>query len=334
MEALKRPIKGWILNVLIIIYIICGISAYAYTKIDTSRNVTISGTYSSDFGYMSNVNFDLYFIAEMQSDGTLKPLDNYTGYTFDIEKMSKAELQQCIHKLYKDIEESGVSPLDSAKTNYSGRFKFPNKTTKLVPGLYLLVAESITKDELTYKVEPNLIQIPNDLKYPRYNISLNIKSVVSKEVKEDYGVIKLWNEPDMSEIPEGATVPERPDSVTVNLYRDGVLYDTVILSSSNNWRHIWKELETKYNWFVDEVSVEGYETSIYTDHNVFVITNTSVLNKEEPDNTDEPKEDDPGDDMAQTGVIWWPIQVMYALGLLLLILGKLMLRGDTNVKKR
>jgi len=66
-----------------------------------------------------------------------------------------------------------------------------------------------------------------------------------------------------------------PESVEAVLYRDGEVYDTVVLSAENEWSHIWTGLTDEYTWSVDEASVpEGYTRNVTADGYDFTITNT------------------------------------------------------------
>ncbi|GAA0462923.1 Cna B-type domain-containing protein [Alkalibacillus silvisoli] len=70
----------------------------------------------------------------------------------------------------------------------------------------------------------------------------------------------------------------RPDSITVTLLRNGELFETVDLTSANDWKYTFEDLEAydengkAYQFTVEENSVEGYDTSIEG----FDITNLRV----------------------------------------------------------
>ena len=99
----------------------------------------------------------------------------------------------------------------------------------------------------------------------------------------DLRVLKVW-------LGDGGDTTLRPDSITVDLLRDGEVYDTVELSSATNWRYDWSKLETKYDWQVLEhvESGSGYAVSVSTDGVTQTITNTFTtdLTDEEPPLTD------------------------------------------------
>ncbi len=91
--------------------------------------------------------------------------------------------------------------------------------------------------------------------------------------KRNISVTKVWND---KENYDG----KRADNVTVNLYADGSIIDSVELNEANNWQHTWTDLdiyqkgeEIKYT--VDENKIEEYVTVIEGDmDNGFTIINS------------------------------------------------------------
>lgn len=95
---------------------------------------------------------------------------------------------------------------------------------------------------------------------------------------------------------------KRPDSVVVGLYNGTVCEETVTLNEANGWRHTWPELEGEGEWSVKEIAVPlGYKATYKTDNGVTTVTNTSTL--------------------IQTGMLQWPVPVMFACGFVLIALG-------------
>lgn len=94
---------------------------------------------------------------------------------------------------------------------------------------------------------------------------------VSEEFTVDKTVTKVWEDNDS---------PNRPESVQIQLYADGVAYgDPVTLSDDNNWTASYTDLpkyssgDKEVNYTVDELSVpEGYTKSI----NGMTITNKLI----------------------------------------------------------
>lgn len=78
---------------------------------------------------------------------------------------------------------------------------------------------------------------------------------------------------------------DRPDSIEVNLLRDGEAVDKVELNKDNQWTHTWDRLDIDSEWSVEEVKVpEGYKVSYKTDGTMVTIINTE--NEPDPEPAD------------------------------------------------
>lgn len=88
---------------------------------------------------------------------------------------------------------------------------------------------------------------------------------------------------------------KRPESISVQLYRDGTAYNSpVTLNDANGWQHTWTGLNTSYRWTVDELNVpEGYVSSASNQGNAWTITNALKDPPDEPDEPDNPPPDTP-----------------------------------------
>ena len=105
----------------------------------------------------------------------------------------------------------------------------------------------------------------------------------------DISVSKVWKDDD-SDL--------RPDSISVQLYRNGKAYgDEVTLSEDNDWRYTWRDLNDGYTWSVEEVDVpDGYVSESTRMGNRWVITNTlegTEIKEPETPTTDLPDTDVP-----------------------------------------
>ena len=119
----------------------------------------------------------------------------------------------------------------------------------------------------------------------------------------DIFVSKVWKD-------DGSDL--RPDSISVQLYRNGKAYgDEVTLSENNNWRYTWSGLKDSYTWTVEEVDVpDGYVSESSRVGNRWVITNTlegtEIKEPETPatdlPDTDVPASDDTGVDLPEPEV--------------------------------
>lgn len=68
----------------------------------------------------------------------------------------------------------------------------------------------------------------------------------------------------------------RPDSITVDLLRDGEKFAETVLSDANQWIFTWSNLEDGNEWTVKESNIpDGYSASYKTEGNITTITNTA-----------------------------------------------------------
>lgn len=105
------------------------------------------------------------------------------------------------------------------------------------------------------------------------------------------------------------------------MLRGDQIYDTVSLSADNNWRYEWTDLDGSYEWTVVEKETEGYTVEVSRESDTYVITNTY----DEPTPTVQEKTT-----LPQTGQLWWPVPVLTAAGLILIVIGLVRRRGGND----
>lgn len=90
--------------------------------------------------------------------------------------------------------------------------------------------------------------------------------VDTEQKPETVNVRKVWV------IDDGG---ERPDSVSVQLMRDGEPFgDPVTLNDANDWSHAWNDLESGHNWTVVELNVpDGFKATVSQSGDTFTIIN-------------------------------------------------------------
>ena len=135
-------------------------------------------------------------------------------------------------------------------------------------------------------------------------------------------------------------IVERPLSITVDIYKNGDLHESVQLESDNNWSYSWKVDDPNSRWTVVEREVpEDYLVTITLADNVFTITNAySVSSDEIPDDPPIDTPDDPPADTPEgeqpvypnnhpetgdTTYVWKYVIVMAFSGIVLLLVGSL-----------
>lgn len=220
-------------------------------------------------------------------------------------------------------------PADAeATTDAEGLLSFP----ELRSGLYLITGSARMRDGAVYTPTPFLLSLPNttDGYTWDYAVETHVKStyyVPGPDTTQRHA-LKVWD--------DAGNEDARPESVTVELLRDGAVYASTVLSAANNWRCDWTDLPNDADWqVVEQDPGDHYEVAIQPDGVSYVITNTYVTdiddddpplidNPDDPDNPGDVEIDDPQtplDGLPQTGLLWWPVPLLAMLGLVLIFLG-------------
>lgn len=224
-----------------------------------------------------------------------------------------------------------------------GILKFEN----LDVGLYLLVGESKTIGCYVYTPTAFLTTLPMlDTQTDEWIYDVEASNKFSRTYRGGGGstpsnisrnVLKVWDDND-----DAAGV--RPQEVEVQLLCDAQVYDTVTLNEANGWKHSWINLDSTAQWQLVERNVpEDYIVMVEPKGNTFVVTNTYVTELPEDPVPTGPASGDPGgaagdleilDEeiplapmLPQTGILWWPVQVLTGVGLLLFAMGWLDMRN-------
>ncbi len=221
---------------------------------------------------LADIGFDIYKVADIDSrNGTFTLTDDLSGYGVDpgsynnIPKALAPTLEGIVLK-------NDIKPAASVKTDGKGVASF----TTTGSGLYLVRADRATIDGSIYDFTPFMV-ILDSTYVETSDVTVNAKFEVTPPfviIPTSVKVIKLWNDNDDRE--------NRPESVKVDLLRDGEVYDTAYLTPENGWKHTWEKLDRLYSWTVTEEVPEGYTMTIEKDGTTFVITNTKTT-KPPPD---------------------------------------------------
>lgn len=194
-----------------------------------------------------------------------------------------------------------IPALATAATDEEGEAFFDN----LADGLYLVTGAMVTLDDGTRLYpQPMLVTVPftgND-GTPDYDVVTEPKYDEETGEKVSRNVIKIWK--------DSQNTLKRPAEITVQLLRDGEIYDEQTLNEENNWRYSWDNLDGNHTWQLTEKTVpEDYTVSVTREGITFTVENTN-------DNPPPPPPEIP-----QTGLLWWPVPVLAGLGAVALGVG-------------
>lgn len=278
--------------------------AQAAGPIDLSRDVSLQVAFSWEKEPLTGAEFSLWQVCRVDDYGYLTPREEFAEFSqlLDIQGQNDQRWQEAARELERYLlNHPEIAPTDSAVTGEQGIAEFPSDSASLPQGLYLVRSVHHLQENHVYATAPFFVMLPNrDRNLWDYTVQARAK-VEQREERISLRVIKEWEDKYWEH--------NRPDRIQVLLYRDEVLYDTVILPQNGKWTYQWAGLDAAHSWWVAEEAVEGYTTRIARKENTFYITNTYAASGPE----------DPT--LPQTGQLWWPVPVLLAAGLLLIILG-------------
>lgn len=238
-------------------------SAFAADAIDLDRDVRLTIQYEHDGSPVADVPFDLYYVATVDENAEFTLTGDFQNYPVALNGLTAEEWRALADTLAVYADRDQLYPLDSGSTNEVGYLGFPHQRESLKPGLYLVVGRQLVKDGFTYTAEPFLAALPN---YDEVNDAWSYEVIASPKHTQtenppepsdrtvERRVLKVWKD-DIAQV--------RPQEVTIELLRDGAVYDAVVLNEENNWRHVWPELPeynedgTKITWTIREDAVSG-----------------------------------------------------------------------------
>lgn len=332
--------RGRALGLLLILMVwIFSMQAFAAGSIDQNQDVNLTIFYQSESTYLSGASFRLFRVADVDESGELMVTKEFQDYFVMIRGEADEAWKSQAATLEGYVLRDQLSPFASGKTDSSGRLTFSTKEHQLTPGLYLVVGERHRQGRWRYDAAPYFVMLPGlnrETNEWTYSVETTVKYEASRIPEHDdepdtidRKVLKVWKD-------EGYE-NERPSRIVVKLLKNGAVYDTVSLSSENNWSYKWYDLDAEERWSVVEEEVKGYTVSVNRSGLTFVVTNT--YQPKEPEvptkpTTDQPNKPDHSSENAssgsgtsgseklpQTGQLWWPVPILVCAGLLCLAIG-------------
>lgn len=244
----------------------------------------------------------IFRVAEILEDGTYVLTDSFKEYDVTMNGVtSQVEWREITSTLSSYAIADKLQPTKKSITNQDGVVVFED----ILTGMYLILSVQVIQDEIGYMFENFLVSVPNTDVYGnwQYDVVSYPKSqtfIPSPELKT-YEVIKQWKDTGFSQY--------RPTEVKVDILKDGVLQETQILSSKNNWHYSWETEDDGSRWTVVERNVaENYTVTVSQNGNKFLITNTYEETSEEAPGT------------GDTIVVWPYVLTMFFSGSVILIL--------------
>jgi hypothetical protein len=277
---------------------------------------------------VSDYDVSVYRVAQLSKTGEAQATPAFEDYHVSFAEKDRV---QSASKLADYVSRDKITPNASVKTDSAGEIAL----TGLQTGVYLITSDTLTQGNTLLGFQPLLIDLPmmdNDSGVYAYEITAMPKPV-RREILKELNVIVLWK--------DAGFESKRPDSVTIELYCDGELFDTQKVTSENGWRYTWSELSDsklqvgaipsadgeysdataqakdhlingEHSWYVVERGADGYTVTyaVRPVNNTFVVINTI----DAPATPDQP--------LPQTGQLWWPVPILATVGVLTLVFAR------------
>lgn len=256
---------------------------------------------------LSGIEWDIFRVGTHSPYGDMYLDGDFADYPVSFDDLSASAMSSAAETLEMYTKTDSITPLNTLTTDENGVALFENLET----GIYLLSGTSVKISLSTYTPDAFLIEIDEDseetfnvISYPKF--SVESEPIISSS---EYAVEKMWVNDD--------GMGDRPNAVTIEIYADSVLYETVVLDESNNWSYSWLGSTTR-EWSVKELNIDKNYTVSYDKTGVqYAIVNTRTSSITTNVTTTPP----PSDDIPQTGLLWWPVPLLALAGIAFIVVG-------------
>jgi hypothetical protein len=303
--------------------------AFAKESRGQDLSLTIESTY--DGQAIANQEYSLYEFGYLADDGTIVVNDDFKDYDFDFDNMTEDNWNDLAETASAYAQRDEIEPKCTGETDENGEIVFSESNSNLTDAIYLVVGESVDTGEERYSCKPFFISLPETEEDGEfvYDATANPKLFI-EDIPEtaEISVVKIWE--------DESNEDSRPDSINVQLLKDGKVYRTQTLSQDNNWRYTWRGLDSESVWTVVEETVpDGYTISLESDDSTFTLTNKFTETVPgEPTTSEEPTTPNTSTKetttkqtvttdkkLPKTGLNWLPVPILLFVGIILVFLG-------------
>ncbi len=287
--------------------------------------IAAEDTYALNIDFMFNngpvggAQFSVYRAIEPKDDA-FALTDAFAGYTVDLpEDADDPRWSVIAETLAAYVARDGITPDASGMTDAGGVLRL----TGLEGGVYLIIGETVILGDVMLLPKPMIVSLPyTDAEgnvYFDFTVEPKCENRPIPSDELERRVIKIWKDDGNETL--------RPHEITVQLLCDGDIFDERTLNEENGWGYTWTGLDAAHRWQVAEKEVpDEYTVEITQEGITFTVTNTC-------DNPPPPPPPPPST-LPQTGMMWWPVPVLFGAGILFCVVGAAayVIRGKKNEK--
>lgn len=244
-------------------------TADAMEPVSPEKPCSLTLSYTCNGITFENLPVKLYRVASVSADVQYTPASSFQTSGLEFNGIQTAGEWNVIRSsLEAHILSAGIAPDFESATDADGQACFSD----LMPGLYLVAAVHTEQEGWHYSFQSALIALPglDESGLWRYDIAAAPKPEILPPTEPDelqFQVLKLWKD-------EGHE-NSRPESIEVEIFRNGENYETVTLSQENNWAYRWTAPADGAQWMVVERNIpEGYTVTVESRSTTFILTNS------------------------------------------------------------
>ena len=303
-----------IISIFLAVLLLAALSMTAFAE--SLTNLTLSLV---DEGTpVPGVTFEIYRVGQYTADGGAQLTGKFAHYPVTINRVSEDSSTEA-NALFAFAKKDALTPDGVATTGSDGAAM----VKELPEGVYLIGGLPCKFEGVVYHTEPQLLVLPHvDAGTEEVDLNPVLQVKFSRETASTITrkVLKVWQD---------GSGNARPQYVVVYLLENGEVYDTVTLTAENQWRNIWEDLDAASLWQIVEEVPEPYTVQVELEGVTFLVKNTAP--EIPPTESSEPTEPtEPGEDIPQTGMLWWPVVMLGGLGIAMVAGGVVLRKGSRD----
>lgn len=218
---------------------------------------------SEDELVLDGMHWQLYSVGHNEN-GELALDGDYANRQINVTDTTASGMANIASTLRTIVKTENLPAAQEGTTNGEGVLYFTN----LSDGVYLLLADNFTQDDMEYIASPILIDYAVD-RDEELNVFPKIEYHTKTLSQEDvtFTVEKVWlNDVD--------TPRNRAVYITAGIYRNGELVENVRLSEENDWKYEWQGSKDDEWLVVEQIIPEGYVVEYTEQMTRYLIVNT------------------------------------------------------------
>lgn len=270
--------KNLIIKIISVIAIMIPFKSEALTTMDAkeaivSKNGTLSLEYKYDDYKINDINVKIYRVASVSSDFRYTLIGDFKDLPVKINGIKTVTELNNLEEVFESYIVANKPGETSSGIVLDNKVSFNDLQT----GMYFVITEKIDTKDYSLLFKSFLISVPtlNEEGTWNYDVSACPKPLMFTPKYEDitYTIIKEWRDNNIN----------RPKEIEIDIYKNGEIAESVILSRENNWQYSFTTKDDGSIWNVLEKNVlDDYTVSINKTETKFIVINTK---EEEPPKT-------------------------------------------------